>query len=582
MEASIPTAEPSYEQGALGRTPSIGVVIAVVVSVAAHVGLGLLIYDRPLGYVDPSAMQQDRAPIRIKRASVDTFVPPAVTGPGSEGPGDVESLAGALLAGVEPEVPQVEPDVDPRLRDTPDTRPDAMTNPLDVELPPFELPQAAVEELQPDRPQTLGYQDSPLQGTDVAPPTGAATARAALGGAGTGRAGGDGPRRPPLDDGPLVRDIRPVPTAGRATDPTAPPDVMIDLGELEPPIPEPANPPVSLDNDFEYRVTRYQRNGEPGYFRVDITAKRSLRRLRAMPKDVVYLIDTSSSVPQGWVKEAVRGVEASLPALNEGDRFNIVMFNQAPTALSTQRIQPVNAQTLEAAREFLGGAQSEGWTDVNAALRRLLVRDTTADRAYVLVLISDGKPTRGVLDTRDLINLITRDNDLTAGIYCVGIGDEQNRELLDFLAYRNKGVAVHVKRQRDAAAAINDLMSRLRYPLIKDVGVGFVGLDRGTVFPLNVPDIHQAQTFSVFGRYDADAPERFTMRLSGLAAEGAVDFTFTRALAEQPMGDKQIAQDWAFWKLHHLYSEIIRLGEQDELLRQIDELRRKYKLKTLY
>jgi len=575
-------AETGYEQGAVTRTPTIGVVIAIVLSVAAHIGLGLLLYDRPLGYADMSSANLDRQPIRIKRASADTFVPAVVTGPGEDGPGGVEALADTLLAEVRPTVPAVEPDVDPQLRTTPDTRPDALTHPLEVELPPFELPAAAVEELQPNRPDTLGYQDSPLRGTDVAPPGGSASANAALGAVGAGRGPGDGPRRPPLDDAPLVRDVRPVTPPDRSANTTAPPQLMLDLGELEPPLVEPADPPVSLDNDFEYRVSRFERNGEPGYFRVDITAKRSLHRLRAMPKDVVYLIDTSSSVPQDWVKEAVRGVEASLPALNAGDRFNIVMFNQAPTALSADRIQPVNEQTLAAAREFLGGAQSEGWTDVNAALRRLLVRDTQADRAYVLVLISDGKPTRGVLDTRDLINLITRDNDLAAGIYCVGIGDEQNSELLDFLAYRNKGLAVHVKHKRDAAAQINNLMSRLRYPLVKDVSVGFVGLDRGTVFPLHVPDIHQAQTFSVFGRYDAADPERFTMRLTGLAAQGPADFTFTRALADQPLGDKQIAQDWAFQKLHHLYSEIIRLGEKQELLDQIDELRRKYRLKTLY
>ncbi|MFP3787422.1 hypothetical protein, partial [Burkholderia sp. SIMBA_024] len=76
---------------------------------------------------------------------------------------------------------------------------------------------------------------------------------------------------------------------------------------------------------------------------------------------------------------------------------------------------------------------------------------------------------RGVIDTRRLIDLITRDNDLSASIYCVGVGDRQDRELLDFLAYRNKGRSVFVEDVDRAAPAINDLLSRLRYPLIRGV-----------------------------------------------------------------------------------------------------------------
>ena len=47
-------------------------------------------------------------------------------------------------------------------------------------------------------------------------------------------------------------------------------------------------------------------------------------------------------------------------------------------------------------------------------------------------------------------------------------------------------------------------------------------------------------------------------------------------------GGKPIATQWAFWKLHDVYSLIIREGEQDALLDQVKELRKKYGLKTLY
>jgi len=572
----------AYEPGLLARSTPFVLTVAVGVSVVLHALLVWFTLDRPLGYVDLAALRVDRQPVRIHRASFDTFAKPSTgdTAPPEPGPSALASLASAVIEQPEPQVPTDTPADEVDLRKLDEQPPDRDPSELAVELPPFELPGEALEELSPSRPTELSYRDSALAGTDVHPADAAAAARTALTSITPSAVPGEGPATggggSPLA---AVTDRRP-----RASDPAVALDLpRIAAPELELPDLAPPEPAVSLDDDFEYRVSRYTERREPdGWFQVQITAKRSLRKLRAMPKDVVYLIDTSSSLPQAWVEQVTRGVAESLPALNDGDRFNIVKFNQSPTALSTQRIQPVNAETLAAARRFLDGAQSEGWTDVNAALRRLLVRDTDTRRAYVLVLISDGLPTRGVTDTRDLINLITRDNDRVAGIYCVSVGDRQNTELLDFLAYRNKGRSIHVKRRDDAAPAIRDLLSELRYPLIKDVRLGFAGLDRGTVFPLDLPDIHQGQTFNVFGRYDADDPQRFTMRIAGISADGPVDFTFTRDLAQAPLGDKQIAKSWAFQKLHHLYSEIIRLGERDQLLDQIKQLRKDYKLKTLY
>ena len=46
--------------------------------------------------------------------------------------------------------------------------------------------------------------------------------------------------------------------------------------------------------------------------------------------------------------------------------------------------------------------------------------------------------------------------------------------------------------------------------------------------------------------------------------------------------DSTLARDWAFWKLHHLYSEMIRQGETDYLKRQIEQIKKQYKLKTIY
>jgi Ca-activated chloride channel family protein len=433
------------------------------------------------------------------------------------------------------------------------------------------------------RPEELDYRTSPVDlpaSRGGGERDGAATARQLLSAAGLagsglggeGRGGGQAPAAiapPPLDVAapPVTDTLRALPL-------DAPPIDFVDLAlsdttELQ--IPE------HLDNDFDYQLTRWN-----DYFQVEIVARRSLRKLRTMPKDVVLLVDTSSSVPQDWVERVTAGIKHGLHSLNEGDRFNIVLFNEEIRFFSTDGPVDATPANIDAARRWIDDAKAKGYTDVNAALTGLLRRDVERNRVYNLLLISDGRPTRGVIDTRELINRITRDNDLVASIYCIGIGPPrwQNRELLDFLAYRNRGYCLFVDDEEGASAAVLDLLSRIRFPLIKDLTLHVAGVDAGQVYPVDLPNVHQGERFSVYGRFGAAGV--FTVQIAGNSAGQPVDFTFTRDLADAPLGDQGIARQWAFWKLHHLYSEIIRRGETQALLEQIRALRRQYGLKTLY
>lgn len=567
--------------------------IVLVVSLLAHIGLLVFVWNKPMGYMDPSLFDTARAPIRVKRATYDE-----ITGVGGRGGAAqaeaMQQLTAADLSQTllqETEAPGGDEEFEPELemRDLDETLPASAATELAVELPAFELPDELLNQLPSEAPGELAYRSSSEAGFGAG--TGGSGGGTAGFGSGTGSAAasellrGTGlitgvPTQRSVLGGALVEqrtdlDVAPVDLPLQGPDIDFAGIALADTTKLD--VPE------HLDQDFDYLVTRYadpRTPAEPGYFRVDVVARNSLVKLRTMPKDVIFVLDTSSSIPQDWVNEMTQGVVAALRSLNEGDRFNVVLFKENPAFFSTRGPMLASVETVEAAIRFLTEARSDGYTDVNAALAQLMVRDVAKDRVYELVLITDGMPTKGVLDTRELINLITRDNSLSASIYCVGVGRQQNRELLDFLAYRNKGFCVYAERKEAVVTTMRDLMSRLRYPLIKNVRMGVAGRNVSEVYPLDLPNIHQGERFSIFGRYDRNAP--FTMQITGTSSGRNVDFTFTRDLAQAPVGAEGLATDWAFWKLHHLYSEIIRQGSRPELLAQIEALRRKYKLKTLY
>ena len=574
--------------------------ITAVISVLVHVAIAIQFASEPIGYLPRAWFEGDAViPVKLAEPTEIDLPDPAATSEGdADEPADLADLSEALLSDphvAEPDDPTestISDDVD--LRSSPEDRPMMDTRAWAAGTPQISFPQEVDQAL-------LGDLDLSLQFSGA-------------GGSSTGgpdEGGNGGARRSATD---MLRGQRLVVGAAPTAPIAAPPRVdegpgrvtaqdfldleptraSIDFTEIDIDSIAELRIPEKLDNDFEYVVTRFTPpprsagffglgeavESEFSFFRVDITAKRSLRKLQTMPKDVVFLLDISGSVPQAWVDQAVAGVRDALGALNPGDRFNICLFSERPRFFNAQGVVTFDDATYRRALTFLTDQQAGGFTDVNAAMSRLLTRDLAQERVYNLVLISDGRPTKGVMDTRELINLATRDNDLIASIYCVGIGRRQNRELLEFLAYRNKGFCVFVDREADAASSIRDLMSRLRYPILKNLEFSVAGIQDSEIYPLNLPNVHQGETFTVFGRYRN--PNAFTMRLMGHNGPELFDFTFSRDLREAEVGGNPIEQGWALWKLHHLYSEVLRRGEQKSILDQIETLRKAYDLKTLY
>jgi Mg-chelatase subunit ChlD len=335
-----------------------------------------------------------------------------------------------------------------------------------------------------------------------------------------------------------------------------------------------------LDDDFDYSVSVFQKAGQEAWARVDVTPRRSLSRLKTMPKDVVYVVDVSGSIGPDWAAAAVQGVSAALDSLNAGDRFNIVFFAERTRFYKSEGLADANDANLADAKQFLRDARAGGGTDVRQALTKLMVREEAPDRVKDIVLISDGVPTVGTMDTRDVINLITRDNDMRTAIYAVGIGDSQNVPLLEFLAYRNRGYCLYAKNEKQATTVIADLASRIRYPIMRDVRVGYTGFASGTLLPSVSRDFHQGQTTTYFARLKEKGDIRMTF--AGHNGVKRLEFNFAKNLKDAPQASPLLERYWAWWRLQSLYNQQLKDGETAAIRAQIDALKREYRFETLY
>lgn len=332
---------------------------------------------------------------------------------------------------------------------------------------------------------------------------------------------------------------------------------------------------VSIDVD-----TFFQQGEDKGYFRLRILPKDSAS-LKLLPKDVTFVLDASTSIPQHKLNISIRGLLNAVNLLKSEDRFNIVVFRDSSSLFQADHV-PASAANKEAARRFLNGQESKGGTDIYQGILPVIQDAPPPGVPGVVLLVSDGRPTSGILDARSIINALTADNRGKNSVYTFSGGRTVNRYLLDLLSYRNKGASFV---SSDIATMDLDLpkfFSQLSDPLLANLETDYGRIDESEVVPRHVPDFYRGQAVTVYGRFDPEKDGEFVMRLTGETVDGRKELVFRTDLQAGGSGDPEIARNWAFQKAYDLIGEISRLGERPELLAQLKELSSKYNIRTIY
>lgn len=335
-----------------------------------------------------------------------------------------------------------------------------------------------------------------------------------------------------------------------------------------------------MDDLLDIRLETYQPPGEElGYFRLRISPKEG-QAIESLPKDVTFIIDASKSISQRKLDVSVRGVGRIIASLQPQDYFNVVVFRDTPSLFQSAHV-PGTEENKAAAQAYIKGLESRGETDVYKAIEPVIGMDPRPGVPGILFLVSDGRPTTGMRDSRTIINGLTADNRRNT-VFAFGGGKTVNRYLLDLIAYRNKGESYVVNDIESIEKNLPRFFERIREPLLVDLQADYGRIDKSSVYPSSIPDFYRGRSVTVCGRFDPARDREFVMRLAGRAGDKKKEVIFRADLSVAQSGDREIARDWAFAKCYHLIGEISRQGEQAELIGQLRELSRTYGFKTSY
>ncbi len=336
-----------------------------------------------------------------------------------------------------------------------------------------------------------------------------------------------------------------------------------------------------LDDMVDVRLEAFVPSREDrGYFRLQIMPKEGAR-IQVLPKDILFVLDASQSILQRKLDDAAAAVKTMIGLLRPEDRFNVMLFRDAPSQFQPHSV-PASAENKKAALAFLAGLQSSGATDVYRALSAAITAPETPGMPSALLIISDGRPTAGIVDGRTIINNLTDGNASRRPIYAVGGGNTVNRYLLDLLAYRNRGDAHIAQNLKDFRQDLLNQFARISDPILDECRADFGGIEKGQVFPEEMPDFYLKRSVTVYGRFDPKRDKDFVMRLTGRAGQQRKEIVFKADLANARTGDDSIARDWAFQRIYFLIGEMCRVGEKPELVAELRRLSSAYRIKTSY
>lgn len=315
-------------------------------------------------------------------------------------------------------------------------------------------------------------------------------------------------------------------------------------------------------------------DGEDGFFLLTLTAGEELAEVD-QGMDYVFLLDVSGSMDDDGKLDLSRGsLGAFIRALGARDRFEVLTFNVAAQELF-RKLQPADDPGKATAVEFLADQKARGGTVLEPALRAAY-RYKDAARPLNVVVLSDGMTDQGERST--LLRLIGERPEGTR-VFCIGVGNEVNRALLEQLAEDAGGLAAFVSRGDSFERQAQAFRRKLVRPAATGLEIRLEGADAYDLEPQRLPNLYHGMPVRLYGRYRGAGPVKVRVKadVAGKPLEQTIDLEIPED-ADNP----EIERMWAWHRVQQLLKDADREGSRAGVIDEIVRLGEGFSIVTEY
>lgn len=321
----------------------------------------------------------------------------------------------------------------------------------------------------------------------------------------------------------------------------------------------------------------HTRGGGEGHFLLTLQppAPAVAARATPAPRELIFVLDTSSSMTGAPLAQGKALVRRMLERLAAGDSFQIVRFEERVESLGPRMIAARPANVALALR-WLDSLRARGGTLVGKGLEHALALPHDPARLRILVVLSDG-----YIGDEETVLRAARSGLGAARIFVFGIGTATNRYLLEELATLGRGAVQVLRPDEPAAPAVERFVQRISRPLLTDLSLEVRGIALHELSPARIPDLFAGQPLQLLGRYRGAGRGEAILR--GRSAGTPIAIRIPLTIPAGAHGPEGVALAWARARIAEEERGLLAArAERDAIRRRVLELSLRHGILTRY
>jgi Ca-activated chloride channel family protein len=335
------------------------------------------------------------------------------------------------------------------------------------------------------------------------------------------------------------------------------------------------------DGDVGLSLLAHKTGEGEGFFLLLAAPGAETKNAKVLPKDVVFVLDTSGSMAGAKLTQAKKALAFCVKNLNDQDRFEVLRFATEVEPVF-DKLSEASPSNRERAQSFIKDLRPLGGTAIDEALKKsLALRPESGERPFVVVFLTDGRPTIGNTAEDAIVGNVKQATRGNTRVFCFGIGTDVNTHLLDKITEETRAFSQYVLPEEDIEVKVSNFFTKIKEPVLAQPKLDFPeGVRVTKVYPSPLPDLFRGEQLVLVGRYSghADGAIQLAGSMGGETRKFAFDAKFPDAATDHDF----IPRLWATRRVGYLLDEIRLRGENKELKDEVTELARRFGIVTPY
>ena len=208
-----------------------------------------------------------------------------------------------------------------------------------------------------------------------------------------------------------------------------------------------------------------------------------------LPREVIYIIDTSGSMEGESLKQAKAALLIALDRLRPSDRFNVIEFNSMTNTLFSNP-HTASSTNISRARHYVQNLQAEGGTEMYPALETALSMTGDKNMVRQIVFLTDGS----VGNETQLFDLIHKRLG-NSRLFTIGIGSAPNSYFMKKAAQYGRGTFTYIGDTNEVQEKMQALFRKLENPVLTNIQVTTNG--EAEYYPQSIPDLYLGEPVTI-------------------------------------------------------------------------------------